>query len=121
MPADVDLPALIASTVVFSGSSKLSQPDLVKHMLEVSTYYRIDQHALSIRSLSPASRRPHQKKPGARGSGRSLNPTKCLAKSREWERSVILSFLEDDAEHGRTRQDTRCCLTTFTSRIRTPT
>ena len=36
MPDDVDLPALIASTVVFSGSSKLSLPDLVKHMLEVS-------------------------------------------------------------------------------------
>lgn len=37
VPANVDLPALIASTVVFSGSSKLSQPDLVKHMLEVSS------------------------------------------------------------------------------------
>lgn len=34
-PADVDRPAVIASTVVFSGSSKLSLPDLVKHMLEV--------------------------------------------------------------------------------------
>jgi hypothetical protein len=36
-PPPVDLPALLASTVVFSGSSKLSLPDLVKHMLEVST------------------------------------------------------------------------------------
>lgn len=35
VPADLDLPALIASTVVFSGSSKLSLPDMVKHMLEV--------------------------------------------------------------------------------------
>ena len=35
-PGGVDLPALLASTVVFSGSSKLSLPDLVKHMLEVS-------------------------------------------------------------------------------------
>ncbi|WRT68848.1 uncharacterized protein IL334_005829 [Kwoniella shivajii] len=34
VPNDVDLPAIIASTVVFSGSSKLSLPDLVKHMLE---------------------------------------------------------------------------------------
>ncbi|KAK8846519.1 hypothetical protein IAR55_005605 [Kwoniella newhampshirensis] len=34
VPSDVDLPAIIASTVVFSGSSKLSLPDLVKHMLE---------------------------------------------------------------------------------------
>ncbi|WVQ94786.1 hypothetical protein IAU59_001868 [Kwoniella sp. CBS 9459] len=34
VPADVDLAAIIASTVVFSGSSKLSMPDLVKHMLE---------------------------------------------------------------------------------------
>ncbi|WVF67190.1 hypothetical protein IAT40_001937 [Kwoniella sp. CBS 6097] len=34
VPADVDLAAIIASTVVFSGSSKLSLPDLVKHMLE---------------------------------------------------------------------------------------
>ncbi|WVW79114.1 hypothetical protein I302_101079 [Kwoniella bestiolae CBS 10118] len=34
VPADLDLPAIIASTVVFSGSSKLSLPDLVKHMLE---------------------------------------------------------------------------------------
>ncbi|ODN91397.1 hypothetical protein L198_05911 [Cryptococcus wingfieldii CBS 7118] len=33
-PADVDLPAIIASTVVFSGISKLSLPDLVRHMLE---------------------------------------------------------------------------------------
>ena len=35
-PDGVDLPALLASTVVFSGSSKLSLPDMVKHMLEVS-------------------------------------------------------------------------------------
>ena len=35
-PEGVDLPALLASTVVFSGSSKLSLPDLVKHMLDVS-------------------------------------------------------------------------------------
>ncbi|KAK6904515.1 hypothetical protein I203_105329 [Kwoniella mangroviensis CBS 8507] len=34
VPSDLDLPAIIASTVVFSGSSKLSLPDLVKHMLE---------------------------------------------------------------------------------------
>ncbi|WWC91440.1 uncharacterized protein L201_006386 [Kwoniella dendrophila CBS 6074] len=34
VPKDLDLPAIIASTVVFSGSSKLSLPDLVKHMLE---------------------------------------------------------------------------------------
>ncbi|WVR09228.1 hypothetical protein IAU60_006292 [Kwoniella sp. DSM 27419] len=34
VPDEVDLPAIIASTVVFSGSSKLSLPDLVKHMLE---------------------------------------------------------------------------------------
>ncbi|OCF44454.1 hypothetical protein I317_01715 [Kwoniella heveanensis CBS 569] len=34
VPAEVDLAAIIASTVVFSGSSKLSLPDLVKHMLE---------------------------------------------------------------------------------------
>lgn len=40
VPASLDLPALIASTVVFSGSSKLSQPDLVKHMLEVSSDVR---------------------------------------------------------------------------------
>ena len=36
IPSGVDLPALLASTVVFSGSSKLSLPDLVKHMLDVS-------------------------------------------------------------------------------------
>jgi hypothetical protein len=35
VPADIDLPALIVSTIVFSNSSKLSLPDLVKHMLEV--------------------------------------------------------------------------------------
>lgn len=35
LPDSVDLPAILASTVVFSGSSKLSLPDLVKHMLEV--------------------------------------------------------------------------------------
>ncbi|KAL7421384.1 hypothetical protein Q5752_004269 [Cryptotrichosporon argae] len=34
VPADVDLGALIASTVVFSGSSKLSLPDLVRSLLE---------------------------------------------------------------------------------------
>lgn len=38
--APVDLPALIASTVVFSGSSKLSLPDLVKHMLETQPSLR---------------------------------------------------------------------------------
>lgn len=43
IPADIDLPALIASTVVFSGSSKLSQPDLVKHLLEVSVNCGITQ------------------------------------------------------------------------------
>lgn len=37
IPDNVDLPALLASTVVFSGSSKLSLPDLVKHMLEVGS------------------------------------------------------------------------------------
>ena len=36
VPADIDLPALIVSTIVFSNSSKLSLPDLVKHMLEVN-------------------------------------------------------------------------------------
>ena len=35
VPDDVDLPAILANTVVFSGSSKLSLPDLVRHMLEV--------------------------------------------------------------------------------------
>jgi hypothetical protein len=35
LPEGIDLPALLASTVVFSGSTKLSLPDLVKHMLEV--------------------------------------------------------------------------------------
>ena len=35
-PQTVDLPAILASTIVFSGSSKLSLPDLIKHMLEVS-------------------------------------------------------------------------------------
>jgi hypothetical protein len=33
-PAGLDLPALLATTVVFSGSSKLSLPDLVKSLLE---------------------------------------------------------------------------------------
>ena len=37
VPDGIDLAALLASTVVFSGSSKLSLPDLVKHMLDVST------------------------------------------------------------------------------------
>lgn len=41
IPSDVDLPALLASTVVFSGSSKLSLPDLVKHMLDVSVAFII--------------------------------------------------------------------------------
>lgn len=40
VPADIDLAALIASTVVYSGSSKLSLPDLVKHILEVCTKRR---------------------------------------------------------------------------------
>lgn len=34
LPEGLDLPALLASTVVFSGSSKLSLPDLVKSLLE---------------------------------------------------------------------------------------
>ncbi|RXK38785.1 hypothetical protein M231_03961 [Tremella mesenterica] len=34
VPEGVDLAAVLATTVVFSGSSKLSLPDLVKHMLE---------------------------------------------------------------------------------------
>lgn len=34
VPSGLDLPALLASTVVFSGSSKLSLPDLVKSLLE---------------------------------------------------------------------------------------
>ena len=36
VPETLDLPAILASTVVFSGSSKLSLPDLVRHVLEVS-------------------------------------------------------------------------------------
>ena len=35
VPADIDLAAIIVSTIVFSNSSKLSLPDLVKH-IEVS-------------------------------------------------------------------------------------
>jgi len=38
VPADIDLPAIIVSTIVFSNSSKLSLPDLVKH-IEVSLYH----------------------------------------------------------------------------------
>lgn len=34
-PSDIDLLALVATTVVFSGSSATTQPDLVKGMLEV--------------------------------------------------------------------------------------
>lgn len=34
VPENLDLPALLASTVVFSGSSKLSLPDLVRSLLE---------------------------------------------------------------------------------------
>lgn len=41
LPVNVDLPAILASTVVFSGSSKLSLPDLVKHMLEVSPPFKL--------------------------------------------------------------------------------
>ena len=41
VPDGIDLAALLASTVVFSGSSKLSLPDLVKHMLEVSQISRL--------------------------------------------------------------------------------
>jgi hypothetical protein len=37
VPADIDLPGLIVSTIVFSNSSKLSLPDLVKH-IEVSLH-----------------------------------------------------------------------------------
>jgi hypothetical protein len=37
VPADIDLAAIIVSTIVFSNSSKLSLPDLVKH-IEVSFF-----------------------------------------------------------------------------------
>jgi hypothetical protein len=40
VPAALDLPALLASTVVFSGSSKLSLPDLVKSLLETQPALR---------------------------------------------------------------------------------
>jgi hypothetical protein len=40
VPADIDLAAIIVSTIVFSNSSKLSLPDLVKH-IEVSYSYRV--------------------------------------------------------------------------------
>lgn len=51
-PADVDRPAVIASTVVFSGSSKLSLPDLVKHMLEVSFAHFIHVAQTTDRDVS---------------------------------------------------------------------
>ena len=54
VPSDLDLPALIASTVVFSGSSKLSQPDLVKHMLEVSPISRIPFHVSMLTHIVSA-------------------------------------------------------------------
>ena len=44
IPEDVDLPAILANTVVFSGSSKLSLPDLVRHMLEVSLISHTTSH-----------------------------------------------------------------------------
>lgn len=40
VPADIDLAAIIVSTIVFSNSSKLSLPDLVKH-IEVSYSYHV--------------------------------------------------------------------------------
>lgn len=41
IPDELDLPALLASTVVFSGSSKLSLPDLVKSLLEAQPSMRV--------------------------------------------------------------------------------
>lgn len=68
IPSGVDLPALLASTVVFSGSSKLSLPDLVKHMLEVSCPY---DPALTPVTTQPAGLRPRTKVEcvGSRGPG----------------------------------------------------
>ncbi|BEJ04473.1 hypothetical protein CcaverHIS641_0202900 [Cutaneotrichosporon cavernicola] len=40
-PEGLDMPALLASTVVFSGSSKLSLPDLVKSLLESQPNMRV--------------------------------------------------------------------------------
>ena len=77
LPDGIDLPALLASTVVFSGSSKLSLPDLVKHMLEVST--REFPADLSLnRAYEHTVARPN----GNSGALRPSKPTQCLARSR---------------------------------------
>lgn len=52
IPSEIDLPALLASTVVFSGSSKLSLPDLVKHMLDVSFSLQDHQHLVNRTNVS---------------------------------------------------------------------
>jgi hypothetical protein len=58
IPSGVDLPALLASTVVFSGSSKLSLPDLVKHMLEVSNGHIHCRQSLTVVPAEFAGTRP---------------------------------------------------------------
>jgi hypothetical protein len=78
VPEHVDLPALIVSTIVFSGSSKLSLPDLVKHMLEVSYTYREDLQLTSSRNR--ASTLLLLRRLGTHGSEKRWNQIPCSAR-----------------------------------------
>jgi hypothetical protein len=100
IPADVDLPALLATTIVFSNSSKLSLPDLVKHMLDVSFLARRMWLELTC-SHTPRCARWLEMASGRNGCKESWRTTPCLAKSNDM---------------GKTRRDTHCCRITSTTR-----
>lgn len=66
VPSTVDIPALLASTVVFSGSSATSLPDLVKGLLDVRVI-KPWMNQLTYHSLSPHCARMHPRPPGGHG------------------------------------------------------
>lgn len=92
-PSDIDLLALVATTVVFSGSSATTQPDLVKGMLEVSripaTHPRFG-HLLTFDASLYSPNLPcvlaQTNTRGQPGSALLCVPTTCLASLIERER-----------------------------------
>lgn len=71
LPDGIDLPAILASTVVFSGSSKLSLPDLVKHMLEVNLIHSPVIKNIADDSLNRVSKPMARNPPGTLGLDKS--------------------------------------------------
>ena len=65
-PRDIDLKALVATSLVFSGTSAISAPDLVKSILDVSCTHTLSHEILPADSLAKVTAEYEDARPGIR-------------------------------------------------------